>query len=89
MAAIRAEILDEDEIAVHIIKKLYEFYPNILKSRYNIDNIDDFCDVYERIGRKIGAIISGGEVDYSKVSKTIMNDLKNEYIKNITFDRSE
>ena len=86
MAAIRAEILDEDEIAVHIIKKLYNYYPEILKSRYNIDNIDDFEDVYEKIGRKIGAIISGGEVDYSKVSKTIMNDLKNEYIKKITFD---
>jgi len=86
MAAIRAEILDEDEIAVHIIKKIYNYYPEILKSRYNIDDIDDFEDVYEKIGRKIGAIISGGEVDYSKVSKTIMNDLKNEYIKKITFD---
>lgn len=87
MAAIRSEILDEDEIAVHILNKLYKYYPNMLKSRYNIDNIDDLEETYELIGRKIGAIISGGEVDYSKVSKTIMNDLKNEYIKNITFDR--
>ena len=89
MAAIRAEILDEDEIAVHILNKLYEFYPDILKSRYNIDDISDLEVVYDKIGRKIGAIISGGEVDYTKVSITIMNDLKNEYIKNITFDRGE
>jgi len=89
MAAIRAEILDEDEIAVHILNKLYEFYPDILKSRYNIDDISELEVVYDKIGRKIGAIISGGEVDYTKVSITIMNDLKNEYIKNITFDRGE
>lgn len=89
MAAIRAEILDEDEIAVHILKKLFQYYPDILQSRYNIDSLDDFVEVYEKIGKKIGAIISGGEVDYSKVSKTIMNDLKNEYIRNITFDRNE
>ena len=89
MAAIKSEILDEDEIAVHILNKLYNYYPNILKARYNIEDISDLEIAYEKIGRKIGAIISGGEVDYSKVSKTIMNDLKNEYIKNITFDRKE
>ena len=87
MSAIRSEVLDEDEIAVHILQKLFNFYPDILKMRYNIEDITDIEEVYEKIGRKIGAIISGGEVDYSKVSKTIMNDLKNEYIKNITFDR--
>ena len=36
---------------------------------------------------KIGAIISGGEVDYTRVSESIINDIKNEYVKNITFDR--
>lgn len=89
MAAIKSEILDEDEIAVHILNKLDKYYPNILETRYKIDNCTDIEETYEKIGRKIGAIISGGEVDYSKVSKTIMNDLKNEYIKNITFDRNE
>lgn len=89
MAAIKSEILDEDEIAVHILNKLDKYYSEILNDRYKIDNILDIEETYERIGRKIGAIVSGGEVDYSKVSKTIMNDLKNEYIKNITFDRIE
>ena len=89
MAAIKSEILDEDEIAIHIINKLYKNYPDILESRYNITDISDIEEVYEKIGRKIGAIVSGGEVDYSKVSKTIMNDLKNEYVKCITFDRIE
>lgn len=89
MSAIRSEVLDEDEIAVHILQKLFNFYPDILKMRYNIEDITDIEEVYEKIGRKIGAIISGGEVDYSRISKTIMNDLKNEYIKNITFDRMD
>lgn len=88
MTAIKTEILNKDEIAIHILKTLYKYYPDILKNRYNIIELDeDFVDVYETIGKKIGAIISGGEVDYNRVSDFILNDIKNEYIKNITFDR--
>lgn len=88
MTAIKSEILDKDEIAIHILKKLYKFYPNILKNRYNIIELDeDFIDVYETIGKKIGAIISGGEVDFTRVSDYILNDIKNEYVTSITFDR--
>lgn len=51
-----------------------------------MDN-DDLEYVYDTIGRKIGAIVSGGEIDYDRVSKTILEDIKNERIKGITFDR--
>mgnify|MGYP004648831195 FL=1 len=88
MTAIRQEILDKDELAVYILNTLYNYYPSILKTRYNIDCIDeDICVTYDIIGKKIGAIISGGEVDYNRVSEYILNDIKNEYIKEITFDR--
>jgi len=88
MTAIRSEILDTDEIAVHILKKLEKFYPEIIKNRYNVSELDeDLCVTYDIIGKKIGAIISGGEVDYTRVSEYILNDIKNEYVKNITFDR--
>ena len=88
MTAIKQEILDKDEIAIHILKTLYKYYPNILKSRYNVTDLDeDFIDVYEAIGRKIGAVVSGGEIDYNRVSEYILNDIKNEYVKNVTFDR--
>jgi len=88
MTAIKQEVLNTDEIAIHILKTLHKYYPNILKIRYNVEELDeDFIEVYETIGRKIGAIISGGEVDYDRVSTHILNDIKNEYVKNITFDR--
>ena len=88
MTAIKSEILDIDEISIHILKKLENNYKDILKSRYNIDYIDeDICITYDAIGRKIGAIISGGEIDYDRVSNHILNDIKNEYIKGITFDK--
>ena len=90
MASIKSEVLPIDEVAVHILKKLDLFYKDILKKRYNLDYLDeDLVVVYDSIGRKIGAIISGGEIDYDRVSNAILNDIKQEYVKGITFDRIE
>ncbi len=86
MTAIKSEVLDKDSIAVHILEKLYNYYPDLLKLRYNIDDISSIEEVYDIIGKKIGAI-SGGETDYTRVSDYILNDIKSERIKNITFDR--
>lgn len=87
-SAIKTEILNVDEIAIHILKKLEEFYPDILESRYGIRKLDEDISIsYDMIGKKLGAIIKGGEVDYDRVSNMIVNDIKNEIIKGITFDR--
>ena len=86
MSAIRSEILNVDELAVHILTQLYNYYPDILKERFNIDNIDDFVEVYNVIGKSIGAY-KNGEADYERVSNKIINDVKNEFVKGITFDR--
>lgn len=87
--AIPQDILPIDKVAIHILNKLNDYYPDIIKSRYNLDNVsnDDLITVYEMIGRKMGAIVSGGEVDYDRVSRLVLEDIKNERIKNITFDR--
>ena len=65
---------------------MHEFYPKILKERYNVSNIDNFEQVYEIIGQKIGAM-KNGEPDYERVSARIVNDLKTENVKGVTFDR--
>ena len=89
LSAIPRDILPVDKVAIHILNKLGKYYPQVLKERYNLDSMDndDIVEVYETIGRRIGAVISGGEIDYDRVSKTILEDIKDERIKNITFDR--
>ena len=88
-AAIKIDILDKHEVAMHILNKLSELYPNILKERYGIDefNMDIVEESYEVIGKKYGCLIKGGEIDYERVSNQIINDVRNEAVKGITFDR--
>ena len=90
MSSIKTEILPIDEVAIHILKKLEKYYPQYLKERYNLVKLEENWEmVYNVIGKKIGAVISGGEIDYDKVSLSIINDIKKENIKNITFDRKD
>ena len=89
-SSIKEEILNLDEIACFILKRMYELYPEKLKERYGIEELDeDFVEAYEIIGRRRGALSRGGIVDYDKVSDLIIKDLKNGYFGKVTFDRIE
>lgn len=86
--SIKIEVLDVFQVATHILHKLNRYYPDKLKERYEIEcnKIDlDILEIYDKIGKKIGAI-RGGEVDYERVSYRIINDIKDGYIKEIMFD---
>lgn len=86
--SIKTEILDVNEVAVHILNKLNKYYPDKLKERYNVEPCYtglDFEEVYEHIGRQIGAI-RNNEPDYERISNRIINDIKDEYVKGILFD---
>ena len=89
LSAIKEEVLPIDRVVEYIIETLYKYYPDNLNTRYGIDNIDDFVDNLEVIGRKRGCLAKGGVVDYDKVYTVVLNDIKEGYIKNITFDRYE
>ena len=89
-SSIKEEILNLDDIACFILKRLFELYPDKLKERYGIEELDeDFVEAYELIGRRRGALSRGGIVDYDKVSDLIIKDLKNGYFGKVTFDRIE
>ena len=88
LSSIKEEILNPDAIAVFILRKLYELYPERLEERYGIVELDeDLIEVYDMIAKKRGALSRGGVADYDKVSNIIIRDLKNGYFGNITFDR--
>lgn len=91
LTAIKEEILPIDKVVIHVLKKLNDYYPNILKERYKIDKVDfdEITNTLDEIGKKRGCLIKGGEIDYDKVYSIILNDIKNGVIKGITFDRYE
>ena len=88
--AIKEEILPKFEVAYYILATLDKYYKEKLKERYDIDELnEDIVITMEEIGKKRGCLIKGGDIDYDKVIELIINDVKNGFIKGITFDKVE
>ena len=87
-SSIKEEIINEDQIASFILRKLYELYPKALEERYGIVDLDeDLIDAYDMIASRRGALTKGGVADYERVSRIILQDFKNGYFGPVTFDR--
>ena len=88
LSSIKEELLNIDSIAIFILNKLFELYPEKLEERYGITELDeDYIETYDMIASRRGALSRGGVADYEKVSNIIVRDLKNGYFGNITLDR--
>lgn len=85
MTAIKEEVLDSEDIAIYIIKKLLSDYPDKIINRYSLTKIEDIVDILDEIGKKIGAF-RNSETDYDRVYKRVIKDLQDGYLGKITFD---
>ena len=85
MTAIKEEILNKEEVAIHIIKTMLKKYPNQIIERYKLTKLDDIVETLDEIGMKIGAV-RNGETDYEKVYTIILKDLREGYLGKVTFD---
>ncbi len=97
---IKDEILDNLEIAYELLKFLLENYKENLIQTYKIteEDIDELLnnenqaenenimDVMRLIGRKRGAIISGGNVDENKTANILIKDFRDAKIGKITLE---
>ena len=96
--SIKEEILEKTEIAYNLLKFLDKNYPNDLYAKYKIseqelseikENPQYVLELMYLIGKKRGALISGGNIDEEKVSKIILDDFKNGRIGKITLEKAE
>lgn len=86
--AIRDNILPMDDVTNFAIKFLQKNYLDRLQERYDesIDADTEFVDVLDIIGKKRGALIRGGEIDYDRVYTIIINDIRSKQLGELSFD---
>jgi len=98
---IKDDILEVTEIAYCLTKFLLENYKNNLIERYSLNSqvVDDILaqeqeenlniyEIMQLIGKKRGAIISGGNVDDEKTSKIILEDFRSGKLGKITLEKA-
>lgn len=86
MYAIKDDILDLSSISTYILNKMNILYPDRLYNLYNIDSNDfnNLEGLYKKIGIKKNII--GKEIDYDRIYKVVINDLRSGVLGKVTFD---
>lgn len=99
IGTIKDEILDKTEIAFFLLKFLLQNYKANLLERYKlqeeiqsvIENVqnpnEQIMEVLYLIGKKRGAIVSGGNVDEEKVSNILLDDFRTGKLGRISLEK--
>jgi len=93
---IKDDIIDRVEVSYELLKILIENYKENLCERYKItdeelerikNSTNYIYEIMQIIGRKRGALVSGGNVDDEKVARIILDDFRNCKLGKISLER--
>lgn len=75
--AIKDEIMDVEELALKLIERLQSTHGSRLVERYKLKELDENpLTNMDNIGKKRGAIISGGNIDYNRVAVMLLDEFR-------------
>lgn len=86
--AISDDILDIETLAMKLLSFLAESYPLSLIDRYKIefDESDDGLSLLEKVGKKRGMVISGGEINTERAAITVLDEFRSGKLGRITLE---
>lgn len=86
--AIKDEVLNIEDLTLKFLEEMKENNPEALVDRYGIDPSLPALEIYEAIAKKRGAIISGGDFDYTRTANIILNDFRSGKLGKITLEKA-
>lgn len=86
--AIKDEIMNTELLAYSLCEYLQNNYAEAVCTRYKLDSIEGLqgYEVLEKIGKKRGFVISGGEIDMERAANMVLDELRSARIGNITLE---
>ncbi|WP_306484091.1 ribosome biogenesis GTPase YlqF [Anaerococcus sp.] len=86
--AIKDEVLNIEDLTLKFLEEMKENNPEALVDRYGVDPALPALEIYETIAKKRGAIISGGDFDYTRTANIILNDFRSGKLGKITLEKA-
>ena len=89
--AIGRNAFNEEEVALELLDYLRQNYPKALEERYKIENAAALSDeeILEAIGRKRGALLSGGRINLQKAAEIAIYDFRQSSLGRLTLETPE
>ena len=89
IGSINDDILDMDDIALELLGELAREYPQCLTERYGITDFSEKLGMYEALCKRRGFILRGGEFDYERGAKALIDDFRKGRIGKICLEHAE
>lgn len=89
IGTIKYELVPNQDVVAYLLNYLYEHYPHVLKERYELEEINDMWDTFGHIGKKRGALESGGKVNFDKVAEIVLQDFRSGRLGQISLETPE
>ncbi len=87
--AVKDDILDIEALASFLLENLAVHSPRALVDRYKIDTEGEGFELLEKLGRKRGMLISGGEVNTERAAITLLDEYRSGKLGRITLELPE
>lgn len=88
VGSINDDILDLDDIALELLGELYEKYPGRLEERYGITG-GTKLEMLDCVCKRRGLVLRGGEYDYERAERAVIDDFRKGRLGRITLDSTE
>lgn len=90
LGSIRQEILDEEQLAFYLLKMLKGTAPELLKTRYRIEELaEEPWDIMEQICKKRGFLLRRGEIDTERGAKTLLEEFRNGKLGRLSLEKPQ
>ncbi len=88
VGSVNDDILDMDDIALALLGELARKYPKRLEERYGIDGGTPL-EMLETVCKRRGFVLRGGEYDYERAERAVIDDFRKGKLGRITLDTAE
>lgn len=78
VGSVRDDVLNIVEVSCQLVGRLMQIDSKILATKYGVDisNYTHNIELLERIGKKRGCMIKGGEIDLERTAKILLTDFR-------------
>ena len=89
--AIGRNAYDEELVALELLERLRQDYPQLIEERYKLSGVATMKDedVLEAVGRKRGGLLGKGKVNTQKAAEIVITEFRNATLGRITLETPE
>lgn len=79
--------LNLSDLGFELMQVIHEKYPGRIAERFGVsEECEEFIELYDKLCKKRGYILKGGELDYERAGKSFVDEVRNGKLGGITLD---